>query len=459
MPATRTESPLASVRTRATETVAQPHSSRGSQGFRSLSAAWALVLLSAAAAIVRIAYVLAFAGTRLSDDETSFWAIAGNLARGQGFSYQGRATAWRPPLYTAVLGLARWTGASVREVQIAQAVLGITAVLATYLCTRLLTRSTAAALVAAAVAAVYPPFIYFSGRLLSENVAIPVYVLALALSVGWLQGRGARWAVACGAAWGLAVLARPTAIPVAIVCVAAGAATALAGRRAGTGVRRLAETAAVVIAAAVLVTPWVVRNASAVGGPVPVTSNEGFALWAANRRDTRQLENVLDDHRYPGMQDYAVYGRSFPGITALAQAKHFDFATAGEAAQDRFFRNLAVHDIRADPVRFATRTLARAGAVLAPAPDYASQTTRTSPAAKVVLWVTSGPLIVAGVAGLLLLARRRPRRATTWFVVGTAAVTLGLVATHVPYIRYRVDGLDPVLIVAAGCLVDLVVHL
>lgn len=202
-----------------------------------------------------------------------------------------------------------------------------------------------------------------------------------------------------------------------------------------------------------MLAPWVLRDAAAVGDALPVTSNEGFALWAANRRDTNQLENVLDQRRYPGMQDYAVYGRAFPGITALAHQHGVDFPTASEAARDAFFRRLAEHDIAADPVRFVARTAARSVAVLLPAPKYSSQTTRTGTAAKIVLWLTSGPLIVAGVVGLEELVRRHARRLGTWLLVVTAVLSLGLVATHVPYIRYRVDGLDPVLIVAASTLV------
>jgi hypothetical protein len=416
---------------------------------------------TAAAVAARMAYIVLLAGTKLSDDEISFWTVAGNLARGRGFSYQGQATAWRPPLYTGALAAARWVGASVRTVEFGQAVLGAATPLLFYALTLRLTGSRKAALAGAWIGALYPPFVYFAGRILSENLAIPLYVLALWLSLEWLQKGGRLLAAACGAAWGLAILGRPTVLAVAALCVVAGVVAGGGWRR--RGVERtphrtrwgegLLQAALVAVVTVVVLVPWMVRNASAVGGPEPVVSNEGFTLWVPNRPDTNQLKNVLDDRVYPGMQDYAVYGRAFPGIEAVARSKGFDFEHADEAARDAWFRGLAVHDIEARPITFARRTIERAGLVLLPAPDNASQTAKTGTAAKLALWVTSGPVIVLGIAGLGWMLVRERRRALLWFMVLSAAGSLLLVAIHVPYVRYRVDGVDPVLIPPAAWLV------
>jgi 4-amino-4-deoxy-L-arabinose transferase-like glycosyltransferase len=416
-----------------------------------------VVVAAAAGVVVRLAYVLVMAGTKLSDDETSFWAIAHNIATGHGFSYQGRSTAWRPPLYTGVLAAARWLGMSIRDVQLAQAVVGAATVVLLFAVTRELTGSHRAGVVAAWIGALYPPFVYFSGRMLSENAAIPLYVAALWLSVAWLQRGGTGRAAWCGLAWGAAILGRPTMVPVAVLCVVVGLwAWGGASRRGGS---RLGQAAVVAVVMIVVLAPWVARNASAVGGPEPVTSNEGFALWSANRLDDGALKSVNDDVRYPGMQDYAVYGRAFPGIEALARTKGFDFDQASEAAQDAWFRKLATHDIEARPARFVVRTIERAGLVLVPAPDNASQTAKTGKAAKLVLWVTSGPVIVVGILGLAWLVIRRRREPVAWFLLLSAVGSLLLVATHVPDVRYRVDGVDPILIVTAAWLVaDLVLR-
>jgi 4-amino-4-deoxy-L-arabinose transferase-like glycosyltransferase len=409
-----------------------------------------LVIAVAAGVGLRLAYVVAVAGTRLSDDETSFWAIAGNVAHGRGYTYLGKATAWRPPLYTGLLAGARWLGASIRDVQLVQAVVGAATVALLFAATRELTHSRRAAILAAWVGAVYPPFVYFAGRMLSENVAIPLYVLALWVSVIWLERRGATWAALCGLSWGAAILGRPTALPVAALCVVIGGIGVSTSRR---GARAIVEAGLVLLVIAAVMAPWVARNASSVGGPEPITSNEGFALWSANRLDDSQLKSVNDDVRYPGMQDYAVYGRAFPGIEPLARAKGFDFDTASEASQDDFFRKLATHDIESDPLRFVTRTAERAVFVLLPAPDNASQTAKTGRVAKVVLWVTSGPLMVLGIIGLAVLTLRERRNAIAWFLTLSAVGSLLLVATHVPDVRYRVDGVDPILVISGSWLV------
>jgi hypothetical protein len=439
---------------------------------------WAALPVAVVVAVLaRLAYVWLLAGTKLSDDEISFWTIAGNVAHGRGFSYAGRATAWRPPLYTGLLAAARWAGTSVRTVEVGQALLGGATPVLFYVLTIRLGGSKRAATLAAWIGGLYPPFVYFAGRILSENLAIPLYVLALWLTVEWLQRRSFGWAVVCGAGWGLSILGRPTSIPVAVLAAVIGAVV-IAGRPAdrppgdagrSTGppggqagahpppvLPRLAtgvgQGLVLLAAALVCLLPWMIRNDGAVGGPEPVTSNAGFTLWVSNRLDTSQLKNVLDTTRYPGIQDYSVYGRDFPGIEALARAKGFDFDHAGEAAQDAWFRRLALHDISADPLRFAQRTVRRAGDVLVPAPDYSTQSAKTGTAASLVLWVTSGPVIVVGALGLILLVVAT-RRAASVFLALTALGALLFVAIQVPYVRYRVDGVDPPLIPAAAWLV------
>jgi hypothetical protein len=410
------------------------------------------------AVLARVVYVLALAGTRLSDDEISFWAVARNLADGKGFSYLGQATAWRPPLYPGLLALAHLAGGSIRQIQLGQALLGAATPVLFYGLAHALTRRPPVALLAAWIGALYPPYIYFAGRLLSENVSIPLYVLALWATIWWLEHPGYTPAVLCGLAWGAAVIARPTALPVAGVAAVLGIVALAADRtrpgatdRTGPGaVARLLPAVAMVVAVLVVLVPWVVRNDGSVGGPEPVTSNEGFALWAANRPDTHQLKNVLDNSRYPGIENYAVFGRAFPGIERVARADRFDFDTASEAARDRWFRSLALHDIESKPLRFAGLTVERAGYLMIPAPDNVTQVSRTDTADKLVLWVTSGPVLALGLIGLVLLMAREPRRGATWLLMLAAIGALGLAATHVPEVRYRVDGVDPVLTVSAA---------
>ena len=398
----------------------------------------------AAAVVVRLLYAAVAVSPKLTDDETSFWAVAGNLIHGRGYSYLGEATAWRPPVYTFLLAFLRTIGLGVRGVQVVQALLGAATPLLLWLCARRLRTPVWAALAAAWVGALYPPLVHFASQMLSENVSVPTLLLATWATLVLFERLEWPQALMAGAAWGLAILARPAALP----AFAVAAVLVVAGRPA---TRHLAAAGALVVACLIVVTPWIVRNAGAVGGPVPVVSNESFTLWVSNRLDTDKLKDVFRDRRYPGLEDYGVYGRQFPGIEATARAHHFDFDHADEAARDRWFRTLVVDAVRDDPVRFVRRSAAKSVAALAPAPDNASQQERTSAGAKVVLWLTSGPIVVIGLVGVVLLAVRGGRGGL--FIGLAALVSLVGLATHLPYVRYRVGAVDPFLILGAAWLV------
>jgi hypothetical protein len=59
--------------------------------------------------------------------------------------------------------------------------------------------------------------------------------------------------------------------------------------------------------------------------------------------------------------------------------------------------------------------------------------------------------MVLGLAGLVVMAARAGPKG--WFLAGSALVSLVGLATHLPYVRYRVGSVDPFLILAAAWLV------
>ena len=331
-------------------------------------------------------------------------------------------------------------GAEVRAVQVVQALLGAVAVLGIVLLARRVVLPWWAAAFAGLAAALYPPFVHLASQLLSENLSLPLYVFALAATVPLLTRPTGRAALGAGVLWGLAVLGRPAVLPVLGV---AGLAVLLA-RAAPLGFR-IGIAALLGIAALAVVVPWTVRNAVTIGGPVPVVSNEGFTLWVANRLDAEGVKDVFRDPAYPGLEDYGVYGRDFAGIVDVAAEDGFDFEAADEAARDEWFREQATAAIREDPVRFMVRTAQKVLLALEPAPDNASREEATSSAAALVLWATSGPVLLGGFLGLAVLAARRG--AAGRFLAAAAVVGLVGMAVHLPYVRYRVGVVDPVLIV------------
>ncbi|MFA5785646.1 MAG: glycosyltransferase family 39 protein [Actinomycetota bacterium] len=402
-----------------------------------------------AAVAARLAYAFWGIGPRLTDDETSFWAIATNLAHGRGFSYLGTPTAWRPPGYVLLLAGLRELGLGIRGVQGVQALLGGALPLLFFGAARRLRIPIWTALGAAWAGALYPPFVHFSSQALSENLAIPLLVLGVWATLVALDRP--RWSAGllCGAAWGLAILARPAALAAFVVGVVVIALARPLGRR-------LVIAGSVVLAAFLVLAPWTLRNAHALGGFVPVTSSEGFTLWAANRPDAKDLKHVYSDSDplYPGSETYATYGRFFPGIEARAASEGFDFASAPEAARDEWFRSLMVKDVRAAPGRFLRRAVLKTVAILSPAPSRVSREELTPGVSKTVLWFTSGPLVVLGLCGLGGLALRGRRCGK--FLFAAAVVPLVVLAAHLPYVRFRVGAVDPILILASVWLIAVV---
>jgi hypothetical protein len=395
---------------------------------------WLLVILAVA---LRLAYSVFVVSPRLTDDELHFWRIAGNVLHGKGYSYAGQATAWRPPVYTYALSAMRWLHLGVRGVQVVQAIIGALTPLLLIACARRARLPAWAALVAGFVGAIYPPFIHVASQALSENLSVPLLLAAVWLTL-WTLDEPRRWplAASCGATWGLAILARPSAIPALVIGLVVVA------------LRRPSASIAMVITGAAVVMPWVIRDDRAVGGPVAVVSNESFTLWVSNRLDARALKDVFRDPRYPGLQDYGVYGRAFPGIEQLAASKGFDFDAANEYQRDRWFRQLVIHDVKASPWRFVRRAAAKSVLALDPAPANASQQEKTSTAAKLILWITTAPVILFGLIGLGLLMAKGDSGGR--FLAIAAIVSLVGVAIHLPYVRYRVGSVDPFLILGTA---------
>lgn len=215
-----------------------------------------------------------------TSDANQYVQIATNFAHGRGISdiyphgFPG-PTAFRPPLYPATVGaLFKVFGDHVAVAQAANAVLGaVVAVLAYKLTSRIAGRR--AGLVAAAVAGLSPTLIPNDVVPLSESLSL---VLFLAIVILLLDGRRI-WA---GLATGLLLLTRPSA-PGLLVA-------ALVWLLVTTNWR---ATARFVVAAVVVITPWVVRNDLRFHTPVLVTSN-GFNVTAVYSPEALADHNFVD---------------------------------------------------------------------------------------------------------------------------------------------------------------------
>lgn len=220
-------------------------------------------------------------------DAAHYHEIAANLASGRGFAstfpqLEVHATAFRPPLYPAVLGaLYRVTGPSVLAGKLATLVIGLgVVVLAARLADRIGGRI--AGDVAGLLVATFPPLIANDVNLLAEPLGL-LLVLGVLLAIG--DGRPG----VAGVATGLAMLTRPSA---QLLLVVVGVWLWRA-----KGVRIAACYAAIAV---VVVAPWVVRNAVEVGTPTIVTSN-GFnlaAMYSVEAQATGAFVDPVHDERF-----------------------------------------------------------------------------------------------------------------------------------------------------------------
>jgi 4-amino-4-deoxy-L-arabinose transferase-like glycosyltransferase len=228
----------------------------------------ALVLLFLAALLVRVLYcVLLLRHYVPESDASDYYKIAVSVSHGKGlattfpFGFE-HATAFRPPLFPALLGAVfAITGPSLGVAQAVNVLLGSTVVvLLAILATRL--GGPRAGWLAGGLAVVYPPLLANDGPPLTES-------LALTLLLAGLLALSRRRCLVAGIAIGLLVLSRPSAqllVPVLGIWLLFA-----------VGWRRTVLFAVMV---GVIVLPWVARNQIVLGKPVLVTSN-GFNLLAA----------------------------------------------------------------------------------------------------------------------------------------------------------------------------------
>jgi hypothetical protein len=264
-----------------------------------------IVLLALGLRVVRAGDEIAAPGP----DSDAYSALAANLYKTGDYGTPGmeNESDWSPGAVLTYTAVYVATG-GVREeaARYLVALLGAALVLVAYALARRLARAGGveeriAGLVAAGAAAIYPAFIYDAGRLMSE----PFAELALAgfvLSYLWAaEPERSPWAYAVpGALLGLTAMFRPEYLPFALFFAllagwwgwrsqrAGGAAEgpdepdrAKLGGAAATGPARRAIGPAIVflIAFAVIVLPWTIRNAVELDRFVPISTGGGKALF------------------------------------------------------------------------------------------------------------------------------------------------------------------------------------
>jgi len=232
-------------------------------------------------------------------DQREYLSLASNLLHGQGLMFidkrfNDQVFAFRMPGYPVFLAAC---GANPRIARAVQAVVDTSTVLAVYLLAVLLApvrRGDAVGLVAAWIVTLNPYLIYFSGLLLSETVFTAMLAWAMYLMLRGGGGQSASWRqtfVWLGgcALLAISILVRPSAIALGVVIALAAV---IVNHRRAKAYQQAKGTASVVAArwplpagatmlllAAVVLTPWGLRDFRILGRWVPLDTNTGFTLY------------------------------------------------------------------------------------------------------------------------------------------------------------------------------------
>jgi len=332
-----------------------------------------LLAVLALCLFIRSAVVIALDQLVTVDREVDVYStLAKNMAAGNGFVLErdGHPVVWRAPLYPALLA-AIFTiagDADFTPVLIVQLLLdAVAATLLYMLCIAIFDRRTG--IIAAIIFAAYPISAYYTLRLLPEStftMMLTAMTVALSLSI---RERIPAWFAFTGIIGGLAILVKPVALPV-ILFVACVLIFVLRVEV----VRRFQLSAIMLIAVAVIVGPWTVRNYQKTGMLVPVATGGGYALWYGNNlmsdgREDFQLEgSVLNSYVRERQSILAPY---HPEIAAALQNREpilsMDSHSQTTAVRispeaDQAFLKAGIDGILSNPVQtgwLMTRKLAR----------------------------------------------------------------------------------------------------
>lgn len=431
------------------EATPAPSETRAGSGFWR----WALLVGIAALAVRVLVILLVDPHVPEVGDASAYHLLANNLADGRGYirpfdlAKFGRVvpTAEYPPLFPFVLSLfARLGARSVEAQRLGLAVIGSgTVVLITYIGRRV--AGPTVGVVAGALGAVYPMLFLPEATLMSESLFAFFVAAALLLAYAAADRPGVSRFIALGVVLGFATLTRAEALVLAAFLV-----IPLAWRiRDATVWRRIGLGVLVFAVAAIIVTPWSVRNARTFHSFVPVSNSLVQIVDGANCRLTYSgpflgsWRSTFGNADARGAECFEGFNGSQPG---------FDEAKAAEVSRRDGIEYIRAHV--GDLPKVAVARFLRTFGLFRPAQQTQLEALEGRPlgwerAGTYLYWVLA-PLAIGG---FVVLVRRR---AAVWPLA--AAVLTVAVSTVITYgtQRFRITAEPAILVFAATALVAIV---
>lgn len=369
----------------------------------------------------------------LTHDEREYLALASSLEAGRGFTYPaghevgtgqqfGRAPGY--PGFLALIGVGGPHESAPARIQVAQAFLGAL-VIAMIGCVAMASAGERAGAIAAAMAALYPPLVWISSYVFSESLfmllALGCVRLLSAARRHSLAERSARaggaLTLAAGLVAGMAILVRPGML-VFLPFVAVWFIKR----------RHWSLAVAFCVAAAVVVSPWTLRNVRQYGRFILVAAEGGVTFWTGNHPLARGEGDLAAN---PELKRAEIeFRQAHPGLTA-------------EQLEPLYYRD-AMNRIVERPGWWIGLVCKKLFYTFVPVgPSYTLHSTKYL-LATVIPYCLLLPFAVIGLPRLL----RRENAATPLLLLAASVVLTGLI--FFPQERFRIPVLDPTLIVSAA---------
>jgi hypothetical protein len=399
----------------------------------------ALVLLCCLGMGLRVVAVVEFGTWREGAGSYEHAEIARSLARGDGFRFSffsdtPQASSHQAPAVPFLLAAAyRALGEGTPAAHLAMELLNVALAGAAIFAIA----AAASALwwpgigvAAAALYAVYPPLVYMTTRIQAVNWATTFLLLLLAALLATRRTWSLRAALAAGTAGSLGMLGEPILLaPFALstACLAVAAWREQPERRRGA----LRAVAAIALAAAVVLTPWTLRNLAVHHAPVFVKSTFWYVFWQGNG----EVASGTDKLRVsPTLQEALAWKAGLAGLegeleAARQQSRSVDSALGpeelatirarrSEIERVAWFRDQALAGLAADPMHYLHLCARRLWLTL----WFDDTNPRAFALAYRVSYLT---LVAAALVGIVLARRERPTHA-----VLPLALAAGLLTVH-----------------------------
>ena len=297
----------------------------------------------------------------LTEDSDGYLAHAAMVANGEGFAgpHTHQPTAFRPPAYPIALaalkvsGLPDWA-----SVAIINGLCSIAIIWLSWILCHQLRLPPNVSIIATAIATFDPLLVRYTILPMTEVpaaamlVAAVVALNAVGLQRAKLQDSGAGFRILSGLLFGLGSLVRPILL---ISCSMLSFRRLIRLVKRGDISRRSVTIAILpMIAAALAISPWIIRNAVQFRKFIPATTHGGYTLALGNNPDF--YRDVIEGDipfPWPGPQLDAWQQRM------IAEAATQGVPVSDESAQDTWYYQQAIAAMKAQPWSFCKSCLLR----------------------------------------------------------------------------------------------------